>query len=169
MQLKIDIPKGEKLLELNEGLLQVPVHPTEDSFFSMLVSGYQDIFGGGYIGYWARGVKFYENENTWLCYEMPEDFFKVDEADKAVTEAYENLLKTDNKPLFGDDPHKRFTLNLQNIGVEKMACFVIDKDLACKAFVEAFKRWGQDSIDNWDASTVDYGVQMALYGKIMWG
>ena len=157
-------------LELDEDLLQISVIPTEDSFLSMLISGYADIFDHGYIGYWSRGVKFYENKNTWLCYEMPiEESFSIEEMDNAAIKAYDCLKRTDHLPLFGDDPHEKFNLDLSDLGVGKLICFVIDKKLACKAIVEAFKKWGQQSIDNWDANTVDYGIQMALYNEIMWG
>lgn len=166
MLVKIETPKGKKELCLNKEIFQAIIEPpSEDSFFSMLVSGYSDIFGAGYIGYWARGVKFYEDENAWVCYEMPEETFDVEKADLLVTKFYDHTRKENNFPILGGNVKK-----LSFPGFEEgLSCFEIDKDLACKAFVEAFKKWGQNSIDNWDSNTVDYGVQMALYGKIMWG
>jgi len=168
MNIRIETPKGFTDLSLNENLFQLSVKPTEDSIFPMLISGYPDIFGNGYIGYWARGLKFFKEENFWLCYEMGDDHPVSEKLDKAVLEEFEQVrtYKHGNKLWFSpNEIVQTFNTTFEN---RSILCFVIGPALAGKAFVEAYKKWGQESIDNWDAFTVDYGLQMALYGKIKW-
>lgn len=162
----IDTPEGATVkLDLGPyiGLLTTQLKPTEDSMFEMFVSGYNDIFGHNYIGYWAQGVLWDEENMQWLCYERPDHFVLPEDFDDLVIATYDQHIKD------GWNGSKTFEQSVEIDGKkENVFCFVMDAEFACKAFMAAFRKWGQESIDNWDADTVDYAVQMALFEEVVY-
>jgi hypothetical protein len=105
---------------------------------------YGDMFGRGYIGYWALGVER-DIERGWLLFEEGSDEALTDkemERVKALWRAGEEL------------PERWFKL---------------DRDACIKAWIEGVKKWGVDWYEDSDANKYDYVVQMALLGEHRYG
>lgn len=138
-------------------------------FVSMFIGGYPDVFCNEYIGYWAFGAEFFEEDNSWLCIQDPEEIpLDMNEFEIAIDAAIQKYKELKESNWDGCEK-KIWEMEIEeNNKTKKITCFVIDPSLACRAATEAYRKWGKESVDNWDANKIDFGMQMALYGQMKW-
>lgn len=109
---------------------------------------YSDVFRTDHSGYWAFGLTLNNDDGTdWLAYEMADDR-------RPSKKVQDDVLALHEK---GEKLPERW--------------FVIDKAFAIKAYVEGAKKWGVRWYDDhdWDASSVDVVVQLAMLGEVRYG
>lgn len=151
--MKLETPDGqEHEIDLdqfkNELTITIPIEEGLEShdIFSMLVSGYSDIFRKDHIGYWARGLSYSQDHLAWLC-----------SIDEKITFP---IIENDAIKYWEENP------DIDKFKLGGYEFFVIDVKFACKAVAEIYKKWGNNP--NWDAETIDYAVQMVLFGKLVY-
>ena len=166
MIVNIETPDGSKEIEIDSSSFGslISKEDIEESFFDHIVSGYPDIFFEHYIGYWAYGLKFFKEDSSWLCIEEPFERSKafLETVSKVAVEQYKSFRKDNWK----DCPKKSWKVKiLFEREKHEYNLFIMDPQFACTAVAAAFKQYGQESIDNWDAHTLNFGVNAAYYGK----
>lgn len=175
---------GDKKLEVKpdsfkkELTIMLPIDVDDDmtiGFIESLVSGYQDIFSTNYIGYWAWGLYYDKAKNRWLCLEHDDDPSLMIEHEENILERYkewgdEAPCGYDLRSLYYDPKQKTLGAYLVTDNKEGMIrVFIIDLSFAMRAVACVVKRKGMKEMSNWDANTIDLGVQLALFGKIVYG
>ncbi len=111
-----------------------------EEWISLLVS-HSDVFRHNFCGYWAFGE---DVEGGWLVLEH-DDKRPTDEEIETARMAHER----------GDKLPPKW--------------FVMDRDFAIRAYVEGFKRGGEDWYENGDQSVYDCAIQMAALGEVRYG
>lgn len=109
-----------------------------------------EIFNSNYCGYWARGVD-HDPYIGWLIWE------------------------DDEKRPHGEEPNREEAIQAfreHNTTLPKN-WFVLNKEMAVKAYLEGVKRWGQTWFDlggdHNDSMGYDTVIQLALLGEVKYG
>jgi hypothetical protein len=108
---------------------------------------HSDIFGGGYAGYWLRGVE-HDPKLGWLCWE------------------------DDEKCAHGEEPDREHAVSVWKRGVTvalPSGWFALDAEMAVRAWEEGVKRWGVNWYEETDSTREDIVVQLAMLGEIKYG
>jgi len=104
-----------------------------------------DILGSSYCGYWARGIDF-NRKLGWLVYDS---------------------LNRDRMPSTTEiEEAKRAWRN----GLPLPADWIRwDRGLAEKALAAGERKYGEDFSTEYDSSTADVAMQLAIFGKVLYG
>jgi hypothetical protein len=113
----------------------------DQSFYDMLLN-YSDVFMSGYSGYWAFGVKV---NGGWLAF----DFGDEEPPSDAKAERVRAKFNEDRTI-----PPRWYLINLETVD---------------RIVTEGCKRYGFDFQEQYDATSLDVAVQLALLGDIVYG
>jgi hypothetical protein len=105
-----------------------------------------DIFQSQYCGYWMFGME--KSKTGWLCFEHNDDFVSdliINPEYKAIVDAWKAGSKLPDR------------------------WYRLDKDAAIKAYLEAYKRYGENWYHNADNVKYDVAIQLALLGEVKYG
>jgi len=129
---------------MGKSTVTVQIESVVDEEWIDFVVGNVDIFGHGYIGYWAEDIE-HERELGWLVFEDEEG---PNEHEKLTDKELDRVkaLWREGKKL----PEGWFRLN---------------RDACIKAWAEGVKRWGEKWYSEGNAHRYDYVIQMALLGE----
>ena len=107
----------------------------------------RDMFGHGYIGYWARGVE-HDRELGWLVWEQADDGAR-----------------------HGEEPEQAQAIRAWRSGTGlPEGWHRLDEAAARKAVACGVARWGVDGfLEDGDANSYDVAVQLALLGEVRYG
>ena len=132
-------------VEVVEVTIKVEVNPD----WIDLVTKHTDLFHRGYCGYWARAVKRSSSQG-WLVY--------VDQSDNTGCPPTEEAAQA-----------ARTAWEAGQTLPEDFYCW--DREFAIRAWVEGVKgkRGGVDWYEKGDAGDYDAAIQMALFGKLVFG
>jgi hypothetical protein len=119
--------------------IEVPV----DEDWIKFCTKHNDIFMTGYCGYWAFGV--FIDEAGWLVFDRGDERSPSDKACNAAVAAYDA-----KQPL----PEN---------------WYLLDREMAIKAFAAGVKRRGVDWYENGDATDYDVAIQTAIFGEPKYG
>jgi hypothetical protein len=180
---KLDVDLSQFKDELT---ITLPLDVNDDmtiGFIEIMVNGYIDLFYYSYIGYWARGLHYDDDHHCWLCLDHGDEIALTDEQEDIIIDDYKKNLYSGSclyeaDPESGsinvvdveDMPHDEIINLLQENNTErKIHVFVIDMSFAMRACAHIAQRKGMSEFYNWDANTVDLGVQYTLFGELIYG
>ena len=120
-----------------------------DSFWVDYLTGYTDIFGPQYVGYWMCGVDRHP-ERGWLCWEFAGPH--------------------GGRCRRGEEPDREEAIRAWALGQPlPKGWYRLDRATALRAWEEGVKRWGVDWYAQVDAPREDLVLQLALLGEVRYG
>lgn len=123
----------------------VPITVEVDNFWIEYCTEYNDLFYTNRCGYWLRGIDRH-SKRGWLCFESGGEIAPGKEP--FLKEAKRAWRKGESLP---------------------PGFFLLNKETAIKAWVEASKYYGVNWYDDVDAGREDVAIQLALLGEVRYG
>lgn len=127
---------------------------------------WNDLFGNGYIGYWARGIRR-DDTKGWLVWEYEDDDRLSDFLDEKECRFIEQLGEAE------DDLHAEAYKAWEENKPLPPRYHRLDREAAVRAFAlmvsSGREGGGVEWYENGDANSYDVAVQLSLFSEIKYG